>query len=89
MKNVQTAKDIDSLPLEEQLSFYRSYFQGLHCELDGCGAEVNDDWVIYKGELYCQHCFDWKYNDDKEKAIISMENMKKQIKGLQEEYGIE
>ncbi|PLS19395.1 hypothetical protein CVD28_02980 [Bacillus sp. M6-12] len=89
MSKIIKSQDIKDSPVAKQLEFYRNYFAGLHCELDGCGAELHSDWVIYKGERYCSDCFEWKWNDEKEKAEIEIEKMRKKIKELESEYDLQ
>jgi uncharacterized Zn finger protein (UPF0148 family) len=88
MPKIIKSEDIKNLPVANQLEFYRDYFAGLHCELDGCGAELHRDWVIYKGERYCSDCFEHKWNEEKEQAEKEIEKMKEKIKELQTEYEI-
>ncbi|WCK57470.1 hypothetical protein PP175_25735 (plasmid) [Aneurinibacillus sp. Ricciae_BoGa-3] len=88
MKQIIKWDDIDKLSQEEQLAFYKSEFESLHCRLDGCGNEVNHNWVMYDSLLYCEDCFEWKRNEEVEKAIAQITKMNERIQQLKAEYDI-
>jgi hypothetical protein len=86
MSEIVKEKDIEELSLEEQLKFYKSGFRGQHCELDGCGNELHWGWVKYDGSLYCESCFDWLIEEEKEKAQKEIDKLQKQVEELKNKY---
>lgn len=86
MSKIITENQIDKLSINEQLEFYKKNFRFQHCELDGCGNEVHGDWTLYNSSLYCEGCFDWLINEEKEKAKKEISKYENQINELKEKY---
>lgn len=82
------SKGIDKLSNEEKLAFYKNYFETVHCELESCGHEIGNQWVLYDDVLYYEDCFDWKWNDEKEKAVERIKSLTNEINELQAAYDI-
>jgi hypothetical protein len=79
-------RDINKLNEVKQLDFYKKRFGYQHCELDGCGHELHGDWVVYGDTPYCESCFDWLIQEEKEKAEREVEKLETQLKNAQEKY---
>lgn len=79
MKEIIRKSDIDKLPDKEQIEFYKKHFQYQHCELDGCGHEVRHTWALYDGDLYCDSCFDFYVDQEKEEAKREVERLQREL----------
>ncbi|MNP36894.1 hypothetical protein D3C76_1303130 [compost metagenome] len=79
---------IDKLPLDEQLMFYKDEFNSRHCELESCGHELCGFWVIYNGDLLCAECFEWKQEDDIQKANEEINRLQSEIDRVKKEYSL-
>jgi hypothetical protein len=88
VKNIITENQISELSIEEQLHFYKKHFGYQHCELDGCGNEVHDDWTLFNDELYCESCFDFMMEQEKEDAKKEISKLQKQIDALKMEFNL-
>jgi hypothetical protein len=88
MSEVITEKHINKLSIEEQLKFYKKYFQYQHCQLDGCGHEIRDDWALFDDTLYCYNCYEWMIETEKENAKKEISKHQKQIDELKEKYDL-
>jgi hypothetical protein len=88
MKELITENKIKKLSVEEQLNFYKRHFQFQHCQLDGCGHEVRDDWALYDDTLYCYDCYEFLIENERENAKKEINKHQKQIDELKERYNI-
>ncbi|MEH6945180.1 hypothetical protein V7014_25755 [Bacillus sp. JJ722] len=68
---------MSKLDIDEQLKFYKEEFSFQHCELNGCGNEVHSNWVKYKGDLYCESCFEWLIQEERKEDVKKIAKLKK------------
>nr|WP_145401613.1 hypothetical protein [Paenibacillus xylanexedens] len=69
---------MDSKSIEEQLLFYKQWFEEGSCVMSG--SELRNDWVIYKDQAYSTEAFEILITKEKAELNERIENLNKQIK---------
>lgn len=72
------AKEMDSKSIEEQLLFYKQWFEEGSCVMSG--SELRNDWVIYKDQAYSTDAFEILIAKEKAELNERIESLNKQIK---------
>lgn len=83
---IYTKDYINSLSIVEQLQFYKDRFSYQHCELDGCGHELHGDWVIYKDTPYCENCYNWLADEERENAKREVNKLEQELQKARDKY---
>jgi acetyltransferase-like isoleucine patch superfamily enzyme len=86
--DIITENQIRKQSIEAQLTFYKKYFGFQHCQLDGCGHEVRDNWVLYDDILYCKECYEFLIDEERNNAEKEINKLQKQINELKERYDL-
>lgn len=85
--NKYTNKEmIDSLEYYEQIEFYKKHFQYQHCQNNDCGRELGEKWILWGGDLYCESCFDWLKELEKDNIQNEISKKLKEIDELRNKY---
>ncbi|WP_336761414.1 hypothetical protein [Paenibacillus sp. USHLN196] len=81
--NIIKAKEMNNKPIEEQLQFYKQYFEESSCAM--YGWELGNDWVMYKDLLYRTEAFEKIIEEEKSELNARIESLNNQIKAATSE----